>query len=244
MADLELSTPVFVPTLLVTTNSSNDTADAAGDVASGQHMTIIRQTSDEVVLVTAGDSRSVVEEEDVCFHGGLVQVVGTLLVPPRALEPTARAWFTDLQAFLGALYATGLVDDIGSENGSSFTIFAPQNGAFQRVAGALALLSPDELRDVLAYHVVPDEILYSTSLRNGSHWPTLAGGRDSASGEPISIWLTAAGNNRYVDSSQILDPDILIANGVMHMYVSPIRNHLPTYFPPKHGPKGKKLIIR
>lgn len=217
VADLELGDPVFVPTLLANTNASIDST--ANQTA--QSITIIRQSSDEVVLVTGGDSRSVVEDEDVRFHGGLIQVVSTLLVPPRALAPTARTWFTDLNAFLGALYATGLIDalDSSAAGGSRVTVFAPHNNAFQRVAGALDVLSPDELRDVLAYHIVPDEVLYSTHLRNASHWPTLAGGRNSTLGQPISIWLTAVGNSRYVDSSQIVDPDILIANGVMHMYV-------------------------
>lgn len=223
MADLEVGAPVFVPTMLTDANT-NTTSTSINDPSSqtAQYINIIRQSTDEFVLVTAGDSRSVVEYEDVRFHGGLVQVVGTLLVPPRALAPTARAWFTDLDAFLGALYATGLVDELGP-SASRVTVFAPHDAAFQRVAGALDSLSPDEMRDVLAYHVVPGEVLYSPDLRNGSHWHTLSGsGRDGEPGEPISIWLTAAGNNRYVDSSQIVDPDILIANGVIHMYVSPL----------------------
>lgn len=166
-----------------------------------------------------------IERPNIPFHGGLIQVVDTVLRPPQTLSLIVPLWFPELQAFLGALYETGLTDTIATQD---VTVFAPRNGAFQRATGALAALSPADLRGVLAYHIVPSHVLYNGQLQNGSHWATLAGGNE----KKLEVALTIEGNNRYVDSSEILDPDILIANGVVHMY-APTRPTSP-FVPARH----------
>lgn len=150
-------------------------------------------------------------EGDIEFSDGMVHVVDTLLVPPFRLEPSCRDYYPIMRAFLAALYRAGLVDQLAGAR--DVTVFAPWDAAFQVTSGALAALRPAELRDVLAYHVVPGRVLYSTDLRNATTWPTLA----RRAGAPLNVTATFAGNNRYIDSSHILHADILIANGVLHM---------------------------
>lgn len=168
--------PALVPTLLFNDSWTN--------VTGGQRATIIKQSEDEVIVVTGKDSRSVVEREDIHFHGGLIHVVDTVLVPPYQLAPTCRIWFKELQAFLGALYQTGLYDE--ASTAEDVTIFAPQNSAFQLTSGALAGLSHEDLRNVLAYHIVPNNLLYSTDIQNATQWPTLAVAND-ATELPINV---------------------------------------------------------
>ena len=68
------------------------------------------------------------------------------------LEADGR--FTTL---LGALSATGL--DAALAEGGPYTIFAPTDDAFAALPeGALAALSPDDLRSVLLYHVVDGDV--------------------------------------------------------------------------------------
>lgn len=205
--DVDISEPLFPSTLLFNQTWTN--------ITSGQRVALIRQQEDEVVLVSAFDSRSLVEKQnrDIHFFGGVIQPIDTLLVPPLSLSITTRTWFESMSALLGALYKVGLADEV--MEAQNVTIFAPDNQAFKKTFGALSELSLAELRNVLAYHIVPNKVLYSLDLQEQSQFPTRATSIDKA--EPVNVTILMAGNNRYVDSSQILDPDVLIANGVVHM---------------------------
>jgi len=157
-------------------------------------------------------ARSTLLDQDLAFTGGLVQVVDTLLVPPSRLEPTCRDAYSDLKAFLGALYTAGLVETFAET--PNVTIFAPRNAAFQLLAGTLSGLARDDLARVLSYHVIPGRLVGSPDLSNGTRLTTLA---KDAAGSSLDVLITQTGNNRYVDSAQLVQPDILVANGVVHM---------------------------
>lgn len=196
---VQVGIPVFAPTLLKETSSTN--------ITGGQRVIINNQGNGEVVFTSAADSRSTVLEGDIQFSDGMLHIVDTPLVPPSRFEPLCRDHYPMLRSFLAALYETGLVDQFA--DAPDVTIFAPWNAAFQLTSGALSSLEASDLRQILGYHIVPGQVLYSPDLINATTWPTLsqAGG----------VTITFAGNNRYVDSSQILHADILIANGVVHM---------------------------
>ena len=199
--------PVFAPTLLKDGASTN--------ITGGQRVIINNQGNGEVVFTSAADTRSTVLEGDIEFSDGMLHIVDTLLVPPSRLEPLCRVYYPHLHAFLAALYRTGLIDQ--AANTRDVTIFAPWDAAFQLTSGVLSALQPSELQDVLSYHIVPGRALYSTDLTNATTWPTLLSQAGETTGSPRNITATFAGNNRYIDSSQILHADILLANGVVHM---------------------------
>ncbi|KAL1866048.1 hypothetical protein Daus18300_006949 [Diaporthe australafricana] len=184
----EEGTPIFARTLL-----------------DGSRVIIERQHGNEVVFTSGTDTRSMVLEGDIGFSDGLIHIVDTVMVPPPGLVPTCRVYNPTLSAFLGALYQTNLTEQIiASKN---VTIFAPRNVGFQRTSGAMSALSPSELAEVMKFHIVPS-VIYSNDLVNGTSWPTLGG---------KNITVTTAGNNKYITSSQVLDPDILIGYGVVHI---------------------------
>lgn len=170
----------------------------------GARVIINRQHEDEVVFTSGADRRSMLVEGDIQISDGLVQIIDTVMAPPPSLIQICRD-YTPLDAFLGALYQANLSEQFTTSK--NVTIFAPHNTAFQRTSGALSALSLSELTDVMKFHIVPT-VLYSSDLVNGTTWPTFEGKR---------ITVTVAGNNRYIVSSQILDPDILIDFGVVHM---------------------------
>ncbi|TPX17600.1 uncharacterized protein E0L32_012110 [Thyridium curvatum] len=178
------------------------------NVTGGQNVIVYRQPGDTVVFASGDGSRSTLEQGDIPFAGGLIQVVDTLLVPPPRLEVVARVAYPDLTAFLGAVYQAGLLEEFASTE--NVTVFAPRNAAFQRVAGALSALDPDTLRKVLRHHLVPGRVLPSTALLNGSSLVT-------AAGAGFNVRVTQAGNNMWVDTAQVAQPDILLANGVLHV---------------------------
>lgn len=182
------------------------------NVTGGQKVIIDKQPGDVVVFTSGAGSRSTLVDGDIGFKGGLIQVVDTLMVPPFRVEPTMRDNYGDLTAFLGALYAADLVPLFADS--ANVTIFAPRNSAFQLLAGTFSGLSKEALARILKYHLVPGQLLLSPQLTNGSNLSTAA---LDAAGHPILAHVLRSGNNMFIDSSQVIQPNILVANGVVHM---------------------------
>ncbi|KAG9248650.1 FAS1 domain-containing protein [Calycina marina] len=194
-ADLIPGTPVFIATLLTDPSYTN--------VTGGQMVGNVKQAGDVVVLTSGQGSRSTVVIKDLSFTGGVVQVIDSLLVPPTGFPETAQAF--NFTSYEGATYATNKTDNITYTK--DLTLLVPQNQAFLALGPAISSMTSDQLAQVVDYSIIP-ELLYSTSLTNGSHFKTLQGG---------NITILHVGNNMYINSAQVLTTDILIANGVIHV---------------------------
>ncbi|KAL6901644.1 FAS1 domain-containing protein [Trichoderma evansii] len=199
-----LTGPTYVrPTLLTSTRYTN--------VTSGQNVLIAKQPGDDVVFTTSMGTRCTLTEGDITFQGGLIQVVDNLLVPPARLQNTSEAF--SVPNFLGALYAGKLMPKVSYEE--NITVFAPIDSAFATIGGSLKHLDAKAIARIMGYHIVPNQVLVSSDLNNGTRLQTLA--ENAAGNAPESVVIRQAGNNKYVNSAQIVQPDILLANGIMHL---------------------------
>lgn len=208
LQDVEVGTPYFAPTLLDHTIHTNAT--------STQTVILSKRYDGSLVFVSGGNTVSRVLKGDIPYSGGWIHIVDTVLAPPYTLIDICRVKFPELEAFLGALYQVGLAQLLS--NMTELTVFAPSNSAFKLTYGALSMLKDEELRNVLAYHVIPNQVIFSTDLADGSIWPSLANGSDASTKDhPAILSVTRAANNIYIDSSQIIDPNILITNGILHV---------------------------
>jgi uncharacterized surface protein with fasciclin (FAS1) repeats len=163
----------------------------------------IAQAGNVVVFVSGQGTRSTLTQADLRFTGGVVQIIDSLLIPPTNVAQTAEDF--NLTSFEGALYAGNKLLSISTTK--DVTIFAPNNEAFQVLGPAISSMTSDEIAAVMDYHTV-DQIVYSTGLTNGTKLL-------SAQGENITI--LHAGNIVYINSAELLQADILIANGVLHV---------------------------
>lgn len=111
----------------------------------------------------------------------------------------------NLTSAVGALNATNLIDTVDTSH--DVTIFAPNNAAFEAVGSALANLSTDDLSSILKYHVVKGTVGYSTTLTNDT-LQTIGGKNVTIRVENGTVW---------VDSAKVVTPDLLVANGVVHI---------------------------
>ncbi|KAH6605192.1 fasciclin domain-containing [Trichoderma cornu-damae] len=196
--------PTYVrPTLLTSPLYTN--------VTSGQNVLIAKQPGDTVVFTTSMGTRCTLVEGDIEFQGGLIQVVDNLLVPPTSIQNTSEAF--NVPNFLGGLYAGKLLPKIAYEQ--NITVFAPVNSAYTSIGGSLQHLDAKAIARIMEYHIVPGQVLVSSVLANGSRLQTLA--ENPAGTAPESLVIRQAGNNKYVNSAQIVQPDILLANGIMHL---------------------------
>ena len=167
---------------------------------------------------------------DVMATNGTIHVINEVLLPAAAdstdqpdggsapTEPTslnivdtalAAGSFNTLAA---ALEATDLISVLADEN-RSFTVFAPTDEAFdalgQETIDAL-LADPDQLRDILLYHVIDAQVVDANTAIS------LAGTTvTTANGDSIALSLDAG--NLLVNASLVTATDIAASNGVIHV---------------------------
>jgi uncharacterized surface protein with fasciclin (FAS1) repeats len=187
-------TPAFIPTLLTNSTYSN--------VTGGQVVEAVAE-GDTVSFYSALKARANVTQADVEFDGGVIHIINEVLMIPANLSSTAIQG--GLSAAAGALIETDLVSAL--EEMEEITVFVPNNDAFASIANLVGNLSTDALASILQYHVV-EGVLYSSDLENGTQ--TTAGGED------IDV-VVSEEEGVFVDSARVVIPDILIANGVVHV---------------------------
>lgn len=113
--------------------------------------------------------------------------------------------FTTLVA---ALQATGLDETLKGEG--PFTVFAPTDDAFNALPDGMLedlLANPDQLADILLYHVVPGKVMAADVVNLSS--------ADTVLGQPVSI--SVSDGNVMVDNATVIITDIEGTNGVIHV---------------------------
>jgi transforming growth factor-beta-induced protein len=198
VASVKTGESVFVSTTL--------TDPAFTNVTKGQNVIINKQPAGDVVITSGLASRTTVLASDIAFSGGLIQVIDSMMVAPASLEKTARDAYTDLSAFVGALYSANLIDEFVSAK--DITLFVPRAAAFQQLAGTFSSLDSARLAKILRYHLVPGTVVPNSALQNSSSLKSAAG---------PDIKLTRFNNNVYAGAAQLIQTDILITNGVVQM---------------------------
>ena len=140
----------------------------------------------------------------VNFTGGVVQVIDRVLTIPQNISTTAVE--LNLTSIAGALTSAQLVETV--DYLSDVTVFVPNNAAFQAIGSALPNLTMEEVTSILTYHVVQGTVGYSSLLTNGTSLPTVQG---------TNVTVTIEGDSVFVNSARVLVPDVLVANGVVHV---------------------------
>ena len=110
-----------------------------------------------------------------------------------------------MTSLVGALTTAELVETVDTT--PNVTIFAPNNAAFQSIGSALRNISTDDLTSVLNYHVINGTIGYSSTLSNTT-LPTLNG---------AEVTISVVDGEVFVNSARVVTPDVLVANGVVHV---------------------------
>ena len=113
------------------------------------------------------------------------------------------------KTLLTAATAAGLVDTLQGKG--PFTVFAPTDEAFAALpAGTLDKLLADKeaLKKVLLYHVVAGDITAGQVVKLTS--------ATSVEGAPIAISVKD-GKVYLNDSAQVVTPDVMASNGVIHV---------------------------
>jgi uncharacterized surface protein with fasciclin (FAS1) repeats len=186
--------PAFVPTLLSNATYAN--------VTGGQRVEAMAM-NDTVSFYSGFRAQSNVTKADLNFTGGVIHIINRVLTIPKNLSDTAIA--ANLSAVAGALTESNLVSNL--TRARNITVFAPSNSAFANIGSILANVSESDLMNILEYHVINNTVAYSTDLEDGS--------LDTAAGEKVNIKID--NGTVYVNEAKVIVPNVLIANGVVHV---------------------------
>lgn len=189
----------FFPTRLDNSTYTN--------VTGGQRLGLVRQGNGEVIIVSGGGTRSRVEAGDIYFTGGVMHVIDSPVLPPQPLVQAAVPF--NLTGFLGAGYQnTSFAQSISQAR--DVTLFIPNNVAFEKVGSTVTSVDTQSLSSLLNYHVIVGQggPFYTSSFSNGTIYSTLQG---------QNVTIRQASNSNFVNSARMLQTDLLMANGVMHV---------------------------
>jgi len=100
--------------------------------------------------------------------------------------------------------------------GGNFTLFAPTNFAFAKIASRLDTLTPEQVVEVLKYHVVSGKAL-SNDLTDGQQVPTLREGSSLTVTIEEKGWLSWKWSEIYINDIFVVVEDIQVSNGVIHV---------------------------
>ena len=159
---------------------------------------------------------------DVMASNGVIDAIDAVLVPPSLVQPPAQSIVQiasgnpAFSTLVSLVQKAGLVEAISAPG--PFTVFAPTNEAFAKLAKAApatyaaVLADPALLAKVLTYHVVAGNIKSAQAIavarQNGTVKPL--------EGEAISLSLKD-GKLTLNGSASVVTADILATNGVIHV---------------------------
>lgn len=109
---------------------------------------------------------------------------------------------------LAAAKAAGLVATLQSDG--PFTVFAPTDEAFAKLpAGTIdnLLANPDQLKQVLLYHVVSGKVTASE----------VAGLSSATTAQGSDIAIAVKGDTVMINNAKVVKADVMASNGVIHV---------------------------
>ncbi|KAJ9641276.1 uncharacterized protein PV06_08592 [Exophiala oligosperma] len=139
------------------------------------------------------------------FKGGIVYAIDDVLNLPQGVAYELDNKAANATRFIAALGRAGLLDEV--ESLDQVTIFAPRDDAFREVEKAVYGLSKADLAAMLKYHIVPNQITYSSGWKNGTTFKTM-GDQD------IKINIQ---RRNFIQNARVLGNDVPIKNGVVHV---------------------------
>ena len=164
-------------------------------------------------VIYAGGTANVLVA-DVLASNGLLHTIDTVMIPPSRGAVEAGSIVdvvgavASLTTLVSAIEAAGLVDILSGAG--SYTLFAPNDGAFESLSIDL-LADEAELERILLSHVVAREFL-STDVVDGLIVSTVAGGTLT-----MHLGTDAVEIQGAIGVATVLTPDIAASNGVVHV---------------------------
>ena len=191
------------------------------EVTSGDIMAGLTQTLNGAYVDISTDMGVMVDmatvvTADIEASNGVIHEIDDVLMPPANDIVALAANTPSLSSLAAAIEKADLVEDL--QGGGPFTVFAPDNDAFEALFDALGVsglddLTAAQLRPILLYHVVEGRVI-SAELPNG-FVSTL--NEDAAININNAVLTINTATDQLVDLSEDVTLDVQASNGVVHI---------------------------
>jgi uncharacterized surface protein with fasciclin (FAS1) repeats len=159
---------------------------------------------------TDGKTTATVAVPDLVGRNGVLHVVNGVLLPAFVAMSLTKILSKD-SSFATFAYLLTQDPDLSDilDQGSAFTVFAPNNEAFEALPESM-LLDPELVGRLLRYHIVKNEVIPSNGLTDGLVLSSLEGS---------TIFVEVLGSETTIhlqNISTVTAHDILAGNGIIH----------------------------
>ncbi|RMZ70410.1 beta-ig-h3 fasciclin [Pyrenophora seminiperda CCB06] len=210
-AEVITDVPIFAQTLL---NSSYvDYRQPFSNITGGAYNGLVKN-GDDVCVLSGEQTISTVTQADIKLGAGItIHKVDTVFSfgSPFQLFTYRAGYF----AMNGALQAAQLAIDFGLSgpdavglNMSDFTIFVSTDEAFEAIGSVVDAVDQKTLQEVLKYHIIPNNVIFSTSLGNVTV--------KSLQGEEL-VFTVLEDGSAWVNGAKIVYANTILFNGVAHV---------------------------
>lgn len=158
-------------------------------------------------------------KQNINVTNGYVHIIDTVLtLPPPLQDLLVNAGYSSLLGAFNLASQAGLTpSDVTAIRMP--TVFAPTNQAFENIGSALGSLTPQDVANILMYHVV-DMQAFASDLVDGQQLPTLAG-------ENCTVTIRQGDNGPmvFINGAMVVQPNLALDAGVVHgidQYVPPL----------------------
>ncbi len=172
-------------------------------MVNGNQTVVLMHEGPSIFVMSGLAQNTSVTSAGHAFDHGVIHVIDTVLTLPTNITLTAAT--VGASSFAGALNATNLTETIMMT--PSLTYFVPSNVAFSQVGSLFTSASNMTISSLLQYHMIKG-IEYTTDLSNGQVLTSMSGGL-----------VRVVENNGvfFVNTAEVLVPNILVENGVIHI---------------------------
>jgi len=187
----------------------------SGAISNGDIVQPLSPTNTLKLTATSGNmvyvNQALVTGADIDADNGTVHVLNKILLPVETVVDVA---IDNNFTYLTTAVVTAELLPVLTDPLAKFTVFAPNNQAFDDLAAALntdiaGLLALPNLADILTYHVLGTEV-FAASIANGNLV------------QPVSttnnLKMTVTSNSEvFVNQAQVILADVAADNGVVHV---------------------------
>ncbi|UQC91529.1 uncharacterized protein CLUP02_17065 [Colletotrichum lupini] len=203
--------PTFAQTLLDI--SYIDYRQPFSNFAGGAYNGLVKNGED-VCILSGEQTISTVTQADIKLGEGItIHKIDTVLSFGAPFQLfTFRAGYLAMNAALEAAHLNFAFGETGADeqglNISDYTIVVPTDEAFKSIGSVLETASLETLQEVLRYHIIPNNVIFSPSLGNVTV--------PSLQGTNLTFTVLPDGS-AWVNNARITFPNTILFNGVAHV---------------------------
>jgi len=151
---------------------------------------------------------------DIEASNGVIHIIDKVLMPsPNLLDLALSANPDELNTLVDLVVQANLTDTLKSTEPK--TVFAPVDAAFEAISSILPMLTVDQVKNVLLYHVVVGEAVFADDLDDGQLI-------EMANGEYTKVTIVSPffglfGTSVYINEALVVGADKKASNGVAHL---------------------------